>query len=507
MLTGKPSALGFIESDHAQRDQKAMRHQAHHEGLRDDAERVRHVQRGTYGRYVEEALKRAYHPDTFNAMRARLRLSNNVLKDIVSKLAVAWSEGASYALVQADGAPYDDADGAFAAFLQQAKLDQLVAHLDELTWLHPRVAVGPTVVEQERTGLRALRWAIHTPETFTLAEDDDAPGEWESLTTYGECDDERGVCRACKTTWTSDMVTTYVRRDTRWEVLSQQENPYRTIPFVLFPASSSSESAWLPCVGPMLADVTIETACWETFLSYVGAGQVKVLAAELKGFPQGQVLRHAGAIDLGGSGAPSVLDFQSDINGLANVYIRRLRQQAAIAVGLGGDEFELSGQPPSGEALKMRYWARDRLALQKRASLKTALVELFWMSQHVLAYQLQATVDDDGNPAAPIAGITATVPYDPATFDTKGLRLAIDVNEITYPELAAERSQREDRDLELGLTNPVELYMRRNPDVSADEAKAAVLANKALTAALADGSALRRTAPGMLRALMRPGGE
>lgn len=505
MITGKPTVGGYSASDFAQRDQKAMRHQAAHEDRRWDAERIRHVQHGSYGRYVEDALRKAYHPDTFNAMRARLRLSNNVLGDILSKLAVAWSEGATYKLVGADGAEYDDADGAFAAFLEQARLDQLAAHLDELTWLHRRIAVGPQVIDRDRTGLRALTWAIHTPETFDVLGCADAPGEWEALVTYGECEDERNVERKCKTVWTSDTVTTYILRDARWELRSQEDNPYRTIPFVLFPASSSSESVWMPSVGHMLADATIETACWETLLSYVGAGQVKVLAAELKGFPSGQVLRHAGAIDLGGAGPVSVLDFQTDIEKMASVYIARLRRQASIAVGLGGDEFDLSGQPPSGEAIKMRYWSRDRASLHKRASLKGAMIELFWLAQHVLAYQLTATVDDEGEPAAPITGITATVPYDPATYDTKGLRLAIDVNEIVYPELAAERAQREDRDLELGLTNPVELYLRRNPDASPDDARAAVLANKALTAALADGSAMRRTAPGMLRALMRPG--
>lgn len=501
MINGLPSTTYFA-SDFAQRDQHRMRKQAAWEYRRDIAERVRLVHEGHFGRYVAESLRATYHPDTFQAMRARIRTSNNVQRDIVAKLAVAWAEGATYKLVDASGNDYADPDGAFAAALAVGQFGALARQLDELTLLHSRAAVGPTVHTQKRTGLRAFSWAVHTPETFDLDTCDDSPGDYEALVTYGERDDHAGVRRRCKTTWASDTITEYVLGSQgRWEVASETANPYRCIPFVLFPAAPSSSDVWLPALGEMLSDVTIEVNCWETFLSYVGAGQVKFLGGEFKGFPPGQVLRHAGALDFGNAENVNVMDMQTDVARLRDVYVNQPRRQAATAVGLQPDAFEVSGSPESGEARKMRNWDRDRQAVFRRAALKQALVELFWMQQHVLAHQLARTQDEDGAPIPPIAGISATVPYDPATYDTKGLSLRIDVNEITYPELAAERAQAEDRDLALGITNPVEIYRRKNPDVSNEEARQQVLANKAITAALSDPSAMRRTAPALLRRL------
>lgn len=495
MLNGLPS-LAYSASDTAQRLMGGDRDEKARIDRADLARTVRRVYEGEHADLVEDALRARYHPDTFAALKVShgIQTWDNPMRDIVAKIATAWDEGATYRLVDSDGNDYEDADGVFAAQLEEMELDDLGRQMDTLTEMHTAIAVGPTVAPEERTGLRGFEWSVHSPETFNLVANPANPSDYIALQTF-TAEVERGVVRQLRTTWTSDRVIRHIGRNGRWEALSDDENPYRTIPFVVVTRDHPIGGLWCSCPGAELAALTIDVCCWETVLGVQGSGQLKVLAGEFKDFPPGQALRHCGVIDVGNAGNVNVLDFQTDVAGFAQTYIERPRQRAAVGVDLEADEFQTSGQPPSGEALKMRYWRRDRRAARKRKFLKAALVELFWVAQHVLAYQINIAGE------APIDGIKGLVPYDRETFDTLGYRFLVDVNDVTYPELAAERATREDRDLQMGLTNLVELYQQRNPDASPDEARRQVQQNLALNATLQALGAGRAPNASVLRAI------
>ena len=435
---------------------------------------VNAVQDGRFSAYVQANLASRYDAGTF----ARLKIShgiqthNNIQVDVLDKACSAWSEGAQYQLVTPDGR-YSDG-GEFASALEVGNFDELMRTIDVLTELHPRIAVAPTVVEQERTGRRVFRWTIHDPSTFNVIPAKGNPCDFAGIETYDFEPDKQGVLRDVKTTWTVDKITKYrMAKLGKWELVSQDDNIYRAIPFVLFGRCSPSSSIWCNCPGPLLSAITIEANSWETFLSYIGSGQIKVIAGQFKEFPSGQALRHAGVLSLGDSAENIMpLDFQTNVDVFVATYITRLRQSAAVHMGLGGDEFAQGAQQPSGESLKMRYAERERRAQRKRPFLKDSLVELFWMQQHVLATQLQA---------GPIHGVKGTVPYDPAA-GTSAATLLVDVNETVYPELATEVAAHEDRELQLGLTNRPSLYKRRNPDATEEQARQAVQDNLLLEA-------------------------
>lgn len=497
MVNGKPATGAYHKSDDALRDMQSQKEGAEFANRVATAQYVNAVFRRDFASYVHDRLKKQYNPETFAQMKVDVHTDVNVLADILAKLCRSWSEGATYTLND-DAGEYGDPDGAHSEFLAAAKLDVLGDALDVFTELHPRIAVGPMVCKQERSGLRVFRWAIHDPSTFNLVRDDDNPVDFKGLDTYGWCD-HLGVQRRAKTAWRSEYVAEMFLNDRgKWETLSEDVNRYGVVPFVLFGGSEPSNSPWLPCLGEELADVTVAVCCAETVLANKSLAQVKVLAGEFKDFPRGQVLKQGGVIEVGNTQNISVLDYQVDTARDAEVHIQRPRRNALVSVGLSVDEFEQTGTPASGEALKMRYAARDRRAVNKRKFLRASMVELFWMAQHVLAYQMTAS-DDDGL-VRPIAGIGSLIPYD-SVARASPLRLSIDVNEVTYPELAAERAAAEDRLLQQGRTNLAELYMRDNPDVTdLKVAMAAVVRNRALNVRMGDDATMRRAGPVLARA-------
>jgi len=495
VFNGKPTVSGYKKSDEALSNLQHQILEKEFQGRVATACFVNDVYARHFHENVRELLKAQFNAETFEAMQLDIRTSINVLADVVNKLAVAWAEGATYALTDEAG-DYDDADGAFSSFLSVAGFDDLGRALDRKTELHPRIAVGPRVCMQERSGRRVFTWSVYDPSSFMLMPSEDNPSDFVELDTYGWTT-VNGVRRQSKVLWRSDVVCKMVlNQQQRWEILSEEENPYGVIPFVLFAGCNPVDELWPPCIGSEMADVTVSVCAAETMLANQSLSQIKVLAGEFKDFPRGQNARQCGLINVGDAQNLNLLDYQTNVPQFSDVFVQRPRRNALSSVDLPSDEFDATGMPPSGEALKMRYSNRDRRAVHKRPHLKKSMVELFWMSQHVLATKFNEA-DKDGV-VRQIEGITSLIPYDAATM-TSSLTFSIDVNEITYPELAAERAAAEDRDLSLGLTNLAELYMRRNPDATREQAMQAVVLNRALNVKIGDNATMRRIGPVSLR--------
>lgn len=445
--------------------------------MSDAAAKVDAVYGGTFEEYALETLRNRYHPETFAQLRVNhgVQTWNNVLRDLVTRLAVAWSEGATYYLTATDGSEY--AGPEFSDFLRQAEFTNLMKRMDVMTELHPRVLVGPDVVPNAQTGKRKLVWRVCAPGQF-YAETVSGTGVVREVAVYGE-EERHGRIVRTKREWSAEEVESYTEQNGSWVLQAREDNPYRCIPFVLFGRDKPVSSLWCDVPGPALADVTIEVCAWETFLGYIGSGQIKVLSGELEQLPSGQSLHHAGVVSLGNAQNINMLDFQTDVERFVRVYINRMRDAAAISVGLDPQDYIIGADQPSAVSLDRRHWNRDKRARNKRSFLVSYLTELYWVTQQFLSVQM-AMADSE-----PIEGLAALPPYDAATGDTKGLSFSVDVNEIQYPESVDERAKREDRDLALGLTNRAEMYLQRNPDLTMQQAAEAVLRNAQVEARLA----------------------
>lgn len=480
MINGIATIFGYGASARAVRviNPGMESNDAAFQARREEAARIRRAVTGCCEMDVTAALQKRYHPETFIQLKFNhgVQTHNRLASDVLSKLAVGWQGGASYALLGPDGVPVEDP--AFPAFVAAMDLDNRMRAVEDLVFQHRGVWVAPTVVHDDATGQRRFVLEIYTPENFNLIPAHENRTGYSAVVLYGRCYHD-GKPYERRVTWTHDTYTEEESMDgQRWTMEEQGPNPYGLIPGWLFTMRAPVDSPWVESFGPMLAEKTIEANCWETVLGFKGSSQVKVLSGQFTAFPPGQNLRDGGVINIGGDAENvAIQDFQTDLSGFANIMIERLRRQAAISVGLGVDEFDQTGVPPSGEALKMRYWKRDQVALMVRNHLVESLRQLYWVALTVAWHELKAVgkLDDDGEVIPPIGNLSALPPYLPDQPDA--YKIQIDPAEIAYPELAQEIQNRTDWLLQKGLTSRVELMQRENPDLDPAQAQAAVRAN------------------------------
>ena len=412
-------------------------HNARFLARRDQAARVARVLSGEgMERDVTDALQVRYHPETFRQLKFNVGVQthNRLAADIVSKIAVGWQEDAQYSLTGPDGESVEDP--AFPAFLTAMDVDNRMRAVEALVQVHPAVAVAPMAVTTN--GQRRFVLEVFTPAGFDLIPSLEDRTGYAGVMLYGECVDN-GRAMQRRVTWTATTYQEEYSQDGgRWVVRAQGPNPYGLIPVVLFRRSAPVDSPWVDNFGTMLCEKTIEANCWETVLGFKGSSQIKVLAGQFAAFPPGQNLRDAGVINIADAENIQVLDFQTDVAGFANVMIERLRKQAAVSVGLGADEFEATGTPPSGESLKMRYWKRDQAALITRHHLVESLRQLYWVALTVAWHALQETGKDDGHGGVvpPLSNVAALPPY--VHDQPDAYRIQVDPGGNRYPEPGTE---------------------------------------------------------------------
>jgi hypothetical protein len=422
---------------------------------------------------VTAALQRRYHPDTFRQLKfdQGVATHNRLMQDVVGRLAVEWQDGADYTLT--DSAGEDVAEDLLRGFLDALGVDNIMREVGRLVRVHPAVLVMPAAVFDEATGTRLAKLCIYTPEHVTLLPSKENHTGFAGFVVSSEYTDEKGKEIGRRVRWTKYDVTEWVAKEAgRWVQTLNAPNPYGLLPGTLFRMGAPVHCPWVDNFGEMLAEKTIEANCWETLLGFKGSSQVKVLGGPLTAWPQGQVLRDAGIVNFGEASNASVLDFQTDLAGFAEVMIERLRRQACLGVGLGLDEFDQTGTPPSGESLKLRYFKRDQQARMVRGHLVESLRQLYWVALTVLWHETART----GGDVARISNLPAQLPPyvadDPLAFTFR-----VDPREVTYPELAAEYQAQTDWKLAKGLIARTDLMRRENPDLDHEGAEAAVRGN------------------------------
>lgn len=427
---------------------------------------------------VTTTLLRRYHENTFRQLKFDQGVSthNMLMRDTVEKIAVEWQNGAEYSLIDANGEEVEE--DTLAAFVDAMCLDNVILDVTKLIRIHRMIGVLPCAVLNEATGMRKFSLCIYTPENMTLIPSRHDRCGYAGVRLYGSFFENGKRCYH-RIDWTVSQYAEFISRDgKRYTEVDRQENPYGCIPVQMFQMQRSHDSPWGTSYGPQLAEKTVEANCLETVLGFKGSSQVKVLGGNFNDWPPGQYLRDAGVVNYADAQNIQVLDFQTDLASFANVMIERLRRQAAIAVGLGADEFDQTGIPPSGEALKMRYWKRDQQAMIIRNHVVESVQKLYWIALQVAWVEQKRTGQDDGHGRTlpPVENLPSKLPpyveKNPDAF-----KFFCDPREVTYPELARERQAMVDWQLQKGLTSRAELMREQNPDLSEEQAEEQVREN------------------------------
>lgn len=502
------------------------------------AANVNQILCGEFEDLVKNLLASRYDQDVFKQLALDSGISQrlNVMRDVLDKCDVTVSEGCDYSLVNArkedaagdvekDAASEeldDDEAGetaqdeedeesnpAFENMIRAMDMDGLLQRVSRLCWVHPAVLVMPRVVWSDRVGKRVLEMCVLTPDRFDLVSLDDGSALWDVLVVYDDDGDERTLYSSggyAEQRWD--------RNSGRWVTEEVGPNPYGAVQGVVF-KPTKSQLWWHENYGVQLAESTISANAAETFIDFLMSGQVKVPMGSLDGFPKGQFLRHAQPINVGGDGkSVALMDFQLDIKGLVDLYVTRERTQAAQAVGLSGAEWDFASTPPSGSAMQMKFWARDRLAMARRGWLVERARELYWLTMRVLYVELTAPLPGvqeleggteqsitqvwpiecfDGGwvPAtdgsynwSPPAPSDVLPPYEPNTSpDQQPYQPLIDPRDTSYPMSISDQIADETYSLSMGYATRADFLRGRNPDLTAAQAKALIPENLAIEAA------------------------
>lgn len=493
MINGAPTVVGYSASQDSLGALMDGQRLAAHVIRRENAQRKRLVYENKFDQLVLRVLSDRFATNIFNKLRFDQGVATYylLLRDVLSKICTAYRAGATFTL-RRGGESWDPPE--FRDCMRQMDYSTLAREVELKARLYGQVLCMPHVGWAERIGMRIFSHTVYTPETFDLIPDPGIPGEWRGIILYHD------VWRRSRysgkdaliphaTLWFRDRWELWAKEssNSKWDPVESGDNPYGTVPGVLYRASKDTSSLWPDCDGDRLADCTIDINAWNTYERLLAAGYVKVLITSGdSNFPDGQNVRHAGLVTGGKDiNAITVADLTVDIAGYHKAKVTTPVQEMSVAFNLAADEFQQHAAE-SGAALAMRYRDRDKQAEEIQPLINESLEEQWELDRHVTYVelgrlnQLTATV-------IPIRGITK-VPLG-ETPETQGDDNApvfdVKATRVSYPETPQERIVRITFEVATGITTIPKEVQKVYPEMTEDEAEDFVRENKITTANLA----------------------
>jgi hypothetical protein len=230
-------------------------------------------------------------------------------------------------------------------------------------------------------------------------------------------------------------------------------NPFGVLPFVFLHNGWRDESFWDAYTGDDLTGGTIDMAVHLTFLNHIIKTQsFKQLVGKGDNVGEllGQVLDPLSILTLTGQNTEiDVLDLQSNYEQL-NKVAKDLANDIAVAYGVSPNQFRMTGSASSGFALQMENLKMDRFTVEQQQDFKMYEKELFGLLKMVSEYYGKSMGDGD---------------------------MTIDFVEPNYPASQSEQLDIDVKAIDIGLTKPIDILMRNNPDLTEEDAKVMVAMN------------------------------
>lgn len=483
MMMGASSAVGYGASAHASAGIQGGAEDNELKRRMDFACDVNMCLNGDVYQFVDDALRAAYHVETYQKMALQSGISTrlNPMVRGVAKADKSWC-GGSGGEQAADYTLEGAADGGgevFKRHIANAKIDMVTRECSKRMWVHMGFCGAPLVVG-DRFGDKPRHFVtrLFTPDRFNAVPYPKSPGVLQRLELFSHdptCDKPFE-----RIDWTEETWSRWVRKneDERWQKSEEEPNEFGVIPGVL--ARPNPFLLWADNYGAQLFESTIRINAAQTLLTYNSHSQVKAMFGPFKGAPNAQVIGQAALIDSGGQ-AGSLIDFTTDQEQFRKTHVSGEWQMIAELLGFPADEFDGTAVPQSGEALKIRYHTALQQAMARQWWLIKFAQDLYWLGLQVLAYELLFP--------APVVGYEdrKLPPYAPGVpVEKQPVRLVVKPKMVTLPQLATEVAAAEDRDIELGFKSRVDLMMERNPGMTAEEAEARMRANAKINSSLGD---------------------
>lgn len=436
---------------------------------------------GCIDRMVIEVIEAAHDKGEAAKLITQTGISTrlNLMRDALNKVDKSWAEGAEYSLA-GEGVGEDGGGEVFQRHVERAHLDPVAKECSQAMWVHPGFAAMPMVIDGEEEGdPRRFVTRLFTPDRFNVQAEDGAPGVVRCVELFSfnrRSDKPFEKLKVDRVTWEK-----YVRKSPteKWEHAGEGEHGYGVIPVAL--ARPVPFRLWADNYGAQLLEATVRVNAAQTLLTHNGFSQVKALVGSFQKAPATQVLKQGALIDAP-QGA-TLQDFQTDQAAFRAAHIDGERRMVAALFGFPADEFDGTTVPQSGEALKIRMFAAMQMAAKRREWLTRFVTDLYWIGLQVLATHMmepgKPPIEGYERGMADLPPFVGSTPEKPITsYAQQPVRLVVKPREVVLPQLASEVAAQEDREIELGLTSVVALYLKRNPGSTPEEAATVIAANK-----------------------------
>lgn len=224
-------------------------------------------------------------------------------------------------------------------------------------------------------------------------------------------------------------------------------NPLGVLPFIYMHNGWRDESFWDTYTGDDLTGGTVELAVHLTFLNHIIKSQsFKQLVGKGSNISEikGQMTNPMSVLTLTGENTEiSVLDMQSNYDELHKV-IKDLSETIAISYGISPSQFRMTSQVSSGFSLQMENIKLDQFTIEQQQDFTVYEKDLFELIK-IVANVYKYGIPDNST-------------------------MMIDFIEPNYPQSIQERQEYDEKNIALGLTSPQKILMRKNPELTKEEA-------------------------------------
>ena len=223
-------------------------------------------------------------------------------------------------------------------------------------------------------------------------------------------------------------------------------NPFNELPFLIMQKGFRDGEFWDINKGDDLVEMTLDNSIYKTFKNYMikwqSFKQVVVTGNNI-GAISGQILDPQKALTIEGEGASlSVLDLQANIKELDET-LDNNSNNVAINYNISPNQFRMTGAVSSGYALKMENKSLDEFTTEQQ--------------KDFVKYEKRAI-----SLIAKAFEIFANIKY-PSD-------VVVEFNEPYYAESKTEQLASYEKEIELGLNNPIQI-LQNTKDIDENEAK------------------------------------
>ena len=428
-----------------------------------------------FAHVLRRRISQSYEAPNANELIKVLDTTNNPLKRIVNEVSVLYTKPPVRKLAD------PGATALWRDVLRGANASVVFPRLNRL------VNLLNTVLVYVRPCHDSLTLRLILPQDVTVIPDPDDP-TMPLFVEFGECDPAAPNSEPTYHQWDRRNGSEgYRKYDVKGRLVASLVNPYKDwtgrtiIPIVAFHREWPTWSFWDQTSGRDLYELTLMIGMWETWINHLirtdsfqqkwATGEIDSLGEQVGGtnsIMQVRAVSERSPVTIG------QFSSQSDWDGLG-AQIRRKYENVLNNVGLVLPDTRTSGDPTSGYALTIRSQGLIKIQKSQIPSYEKSEESFYRVGSAVWNFERTNSMFPgiQGPPLPPPPVARPSIQYS-------------DVSTVKSAEELSAELDRAERRIAMGVASPVTVYIEMHPEATEEEAREAILKNRADTEALKD---------------------